>query len=209
MCVFLARFHSTTRCREASHPKPTKSTDLWEASDSEPFSGAKSSARFWLESVAKPTFTKSRRSEPKPTMQIRRPYEKKGICGKGVWTPVTPLDGTPIGTSYNILCLSSCEKSLHLSMYFLHTKAHADARRTTISGIVAIGDVPIFFPGFLMRSTRRHRFPMRDSWCKAADTKNVKGIFPKSAALQFDREVLTEGRGRTSFDERNERAKGR
>jgi hypothetical protein len=94
-------------------------------------------------------------------------------------------------------------------MYFLHTKAHAVARRTTISGIVAIGDVPISFPGFLMRSTRRHRFPMRDSWCKAADTKNVKGILPKSAALQFDREVLTEGRGRTSFDERNERAKGR
>jgi hypothetical protein len=45
-------------------------------------------------------------------------------------------------------------------------------------------------PGFLLRSTRRHRFPMRDSWCKAADTKNVKGILPKSAALQFDRKFL-------------------
>jgi hypothetical protein len=141
-------------------------------------------------------------------MQIRRPYEERGICGKGVWTPVTPLDRTPMGTSYNILCLNSCEKSLHLSMYFLHTKSHIDARRTTISGIVAIGDVPISFLGFHMRSTRRHRFPMRDSWCKAADTKNVKGILRKCAALQFDRETLKEGGGRTSFGEWNERAKG-
>ena len=99
-----------------------------------------------------------------------------------------------------------------VSTSFYVFSSHKSACRCatdTISGIVAIGDVPISFPGFLVRSTRRHRFPMRDSWCKAADTKNVKGILPKSAALQFDREVLTEGRGRTSFDERNERAKGR